>query len=149
MREVHNVVNGQVAAAQGPALDLINPSTGEVFGHAPVSGQADVDSAVAAAREAYLKWRDVTPSVRQKALLAMADLFEQNAEELVALESENTGKAIPVTMSEAWGNCDMNILMNGCETDLKTKDDCGVCDNVCNMGNCVWNGMDNWICMNS
>jgi len=100
MREVHNVVNGQVAAAQGPALDLINPSTGEVFGHAPVSGQADVDSAVAAAREAYLKWRDVTPSVRQKALLAMADLFEQNAEELVALESENTGKAIPVTMSE-------------------------------------------------
>ena len=60
-----------------------------------MSGQADVDSAVAAAREAYLKWRDVTPSVRQKALLAMADLFEQNAEELVALESENTGKAIP------------------------------------------------------
>ena len=56
---------------------------------------------------------------------------------------------VPVTMSEAWGNCDMNILMNGCETDLKTKDDCGVCDNVCNMGNCVWNGMDNWICMNS
>ncbi len=100
MREVHNVVNGQVASAQGPALDLINPSSGEVFGHAPVSGQADVDSAVAAARGAYLKWRDVTPSVRQKALLAIADLIEQNADELVALESENTGKPIPVTMAE-------------------------------------------------
>ena len=44
--------------------------------------------------------RYVTPSVRQKALLAIADLVEQNAEELVALESENTGKPIPVTMAE-------------------------------------------------
>ncbi|MEZ5184822.1 MAG: aminobutyraldehyde dehydrogenase [Candidatus Nanopelagicales bacterium] len=100
MREVSNVINGAVAAAQGPQLELVDPSTGSVFGHSPVSGQAEVDSAVAAAREAYLKWRDVTPSVRQKALLAIADLVEQNADELVALESENTGKPIPVTMAE-------------------------------------------------
>ncbi len=100
MREVSNVVNGVVAPGQGEAQELVNPSTGEVFGAAPVSSEADVDAAVAAAREAYLGWRDVTPSVRQKALLAIADLVEQNAEELVALESENTGKPIPVTMAE-------------------------------------------------
>jgi betaine-aldehyde dehydrogenase len=100
MRAVSNVVNGEVASASGDALDLVDPSTGEVFGQAPVSTQADVDAAVGAAREAFQQWRNTTPSVRQKALLAIADLIEQNADELVALESENTGKPIPVTMAE-------------------------------------------------
>ena len=100
MREVSNVVNGAVGAGRGEVLDLVNPSTGEVFGQAPVSVVADVDAAVAAARDAFRVWRDTTPSARQKALLAIADLVEQNADELVALESENTGKPIPVTMAE-------------------------------------------------
>jgi betaine-aldehyde dehydrogenase len=100
MREVSNVINGAVGTGRGAPLDLVNPSTGEVFGQAPVSTEADVDAAVTAAREAYLTWRDTTPSVRQKAMLAIADLVEQNADELVALESENTGKPIPVTMAE-------------------------------------------------
>ena len=50
MREVSNVVNGAVGAGRGEVLDLVNPSTGEVFGQAPVSVVADVDAAVAAAR---------------------------------------------------------------------------------------------------
>ena len=100
MREVSNVVNGAVGAGRGEVLDLVNPSTGEVFGQAPVSVVADVDAAVSAARDAFRVWRDTTPSARQKALLAIADLVEQNADELVALESENTGKPIPVTMAE-------------------------------------------------
>ena len=100
MRAVNNVVNGVAGPGSGEALDLVNPSTGEVFGQAPVSTEADVDAAVAAAREAFGQWRNTTPSVRQKALLAIADLVEQNADELVALESENTGKPIPVTNAE-------------------------------------------------
>jgi betaine-aldehyde dehydrogenase len=58
---------------------------------------------VAAAREGYLGWRDATPSVRQRALLRIADLIEANADELVRLESENTGKPIPVTHAEEIG----------------------------------------------
>jgi betaine-aldehyde dehydrogenase len=100
MREVSNVVNGVVQEGKGAALDLVNPTTGEVFGQAPISTQADVDETVAAAREAFTAWRNTTPSVRQKAMLAIADLVEANAEELVALESENTGKPIAVTMAE-------------------------------------------------
>ena len=48
MREVSNVVNGVVAPGQGEAQELVNPSTGEVFGAAPVSSEADVDAAVGA-----------------------------------------------------------------------------------------------------
>ncbi|MFM8351242.1 MAG: aldehyde dehydrogenase family protein, partial [Actinomycetales bacterium] len=92
-REVHNFINGEsVPAADGRTTDLVNPSTGEVFGTAPLSGQADVDRAYAAAAAAFPGWRDSTPSERQQALLKIAAALEAHADELVALESENTGK---------------------------------------------------------
>ncbi|MFZ9988310.1 MAG: aldehyde dehydrogenase family protein, partial [Candidatus Nanopelagicales bacterium] len=69
----------------GQTQDLVNPSTGEVFASAPVSGPEDIDRAYAVAADAFAEWRDSTPAERQKALLAIADLFEEHADELVAL----------------------------------------------------------------
>ena len=60
----------------------------------------DVDRAYRAASDAFESWSQTTPSERQAALLKIADIVEANAEELIALESENTGKAIAVTASE-------------------------------------------------
>jgi len=100
-RTVRNFVNGSYTdAADGRTADLISPVTGEAFGTAPVSGQADVDAAFSAASSAFEGWRDTTPGERQLALLRMADAFEARADELVALESENTGKPIGLTASE-------------------------------------------------
>jgi betaine-aldehyde dehydrogenase len=59
-----------------------------------------VDRAYVAADAAFEIWSNSTPSERQKALLTIADAFEAHADELVALESENTGKPIGVTASE-------------------------------------------------
>ena len=81
-------------------MDIINPSTGEVYATAPNSSAVDVDLAFQAAGAAFEKWRWSTPSERQQALLKLADVIEENAEELVAIESENTGKPISLTMSE-------------------------------------------------
>src|SRR5579859_7994484 len=80
--------------------DLINPSTGEVFATAPVSGAADVDAAFSAASAAFEGWRDATPSERSLALLRIADAIEARADEFVAIESENTGKPVGLTRSE-------------------------------------------------
>jgi betaine-aldehyde dehydrogenase len=100
-RTLTNLINGErVAAADGRTSDLINPTTGAVFASAPVSSAEDVHRAYAAAEAGFEVWRDATPSERQKALLAMADLFEEHGEEIVAIESENTGKPVAVTMSE-------------------------------------------------
>lgn len=55
---------------------------------------------MAAAAAAFPAWRDATPSERQKALLKIADAFEARADELVATESENTGKPLGLTASE-------------------------------------------------
>ena len=98
---ISNVVGGrEVPAADGRTMDLVDPSTGEVFGSAPLSGPEDVDAAVRAAAEAFESWRDTTPSERQRALLRIADAFEARAEELVAAESRNTGKPLQLTMDE-------------------------------------------------
>ena len=101
MRTLRNVIGGKsVDASTSATSELINPSTGEVFAKAPISAQADVDAAYAAAAAAFEEWRETTPSERQKAILAAADILEKHADELVDLESENTGKPVAVTHSE-------------------------------------------------
>ena len=100
-RTVQNFIDGQlVDAADGRRSELINPSTGEVFGSAPVSGAQDIDAAYRAAASAFETWRDTTPSERQRALLKFADAMESRAEEIIAAECENTGKPIELTRTE-------------------------------------------------
>ncbi len=100
-RVLRNVVNGEsVQAASAQVSELINPTTGEIFALAPVTSDQDVDRAYQAAATAFPLWRDVTPSARQAALLKIADVLEAHGEELIALESENTGKPLAVTAAE-------------------------------------------------
>jgi betaine-aldehyde dehydrogenase len=100
-RIIRNVINGEsVQASSAEVSELINPTTGEVFALAPVTSAQDVDRAYQAAAAAFPTWRDATPSARQAALLKIADVLEAHGEELIALESENTGKSLTVTASE-------------------------------------------------
>jgi betaine-aldehyde dehydrogenase len=96
----HNIIDGSVQpTSSGAMMDIVNPATGEVYASAPNSDARDVDQAFRAAGEAFQKWRWTTPSERQRALLKLADVIEENAEELVAVESENTGKPVALTLS--------------------------------------------------
>jgi betaine-aldehyde dehydrogenase len=101
MKTLNNFVNGKKqASASGATSEIINPVTGTAYMTAPVSNATDVDQAVNAAANAFEGWRDSTPSERQRALLKIADAFESRADELIAIESENTGKPIALTTSE-------------------------------------------------
>jgi betaine-aldehyde dehydrogenase len=101
LRTLRNYIDGEFrAAADGRTTEVVNPVTGEPYATAPLSGQADVDAAMAAAQAAFPAWRDATPSDRQKALLKIADAVEARADELIAVESENTGKPLGLTASE-------------------------------------------------
>jgi betaine-aldehyde dehydrogenase len=96
-----NVINGKlVDAASGETYDVIDPTTGEAYGHAPMSGAEDVDRAYAAAGQAFEEWGDTTPSERQLALLKIADALEKRADEFVKTESRDTGKPLGLTTSE-------------------------------------------------
>src|ERR1700674_2596289 len=92
---LQNLINAEsVAPAEGQTEPIVNPATGEVIAHAPVSSAADVDRAVTAARNAFPGWSTSTPGERALALLKLADAIEANADEISELESDNAGKPI-------------------------------------------------------
>jgi betaine-aldehyde dehydrogenase len=101
VQKLQNFIDGDyVDAADGRTAPLINPSTGQEFAHAPNSGDQDVDRACRAAERAFEKWRETTPSERSLALIRIADAIENQAEELVRIECENTGKPVQLTLEE-------------------------------------------------
>jgi betaine-aldehyde dehydrogenase len=101
VRRLQNFVGGQYQdASDGSQALLVDPSTGEGFAEAPVSGAADMDRALAVAAEAFGSWKRTTPSERSLALIRIADAFESRAEDLVRAECQNTGKPYRLTMDE-------------------------------------------------
>ncbi|MCH9640430.1 MAG: gamma-aminobutyraldehyde dehydrogenase [Actinomycetia bacterium] len=101
MTTVQNFIGGElVDSVSGATMPLVDPSTGERYGTAPVSNEEDIDNAYRAAATAFKEWKRTTPSERQKALLDFADDVEKAAEDLVAAEGRNTGKPLHMTRVE-------------------------------------------------
>ena len=101
MKTLHNFIDGKyVPSSSGETSHIINPANAQEFATAPISNAADVDAAMKSAEKGFAVWKDSTPSERQRALLKIADALENRAEELIAIEVENTGKPISLTASE-------------------------------------------------
>jgi betaine-aldehyde dehydrogenase len=94
-------IDGEFAeGTDGEWRKVLNPATGEVIAEVPECSAEDVDRAVAAARRAFGKWFDTTPAERSGMLHGLADVLEENAEELAQLESRNVGKPIASARGE-------------------------------------------------
>ena len=86
-------IDGEWAdAVSGETVGVINPATEEEIARVPRGDATDVDRAVAAARTAFDTWSHSTPQDRSKALYALADAIEGDAETLSSLEQANVGK---------------------------------------------------------
>lgn len=104
--ELRNVIGGaQRPAADGRTTSVVDPSTGQEYARAPLSGAQDVDAAYTAASDAFTTWGRTTPAERQLALLRLADAIEQRADEFVAVESRNTGKPLHLTATDEVPPC--------------------------------------------
>jgi len=88
-------------AADGATFDTINPATGTVLAKVAACGAADVDRAVAAARQAFEQgiWCGLAPRERKAVLLRLAALIESHREELALLETMDMGKPIGDTLA--------------------------------------------------
>jgi betaine-aldehyde dehydrogenase len=89
-----NFIDGERVPSTGDSEPVLNPATGEELARAPQSSAEDVDRAVKAARRAFAGWSQTTPARRSAALLALADLVDEHAEELARLEALNAGKPL-------------------------------------------------------
>ena len=87
---LHNFIDGAfVPPANGAYFDDIGPATGEVIAQVPDSDRVDVDAAARAARHAFASWSRTSAEQRSRVLLRIAELLEQNLDELARLESQD------------------------------------------------------------
>ncbi len=95
VRTIRNYIGGAWADLDSSErLPVTNPATGETLGEVPLSGRADVDAAVRAAREAFPGWRATPPLERARACFALKQLLEEEKDELARLVTLDNGKAL-------------------------------------------------------
>ena len=87
-------------AATAQVLETIDPATGEVIAEVPDASAADVDAAVARAREAFrpaARGARSAPAARAQLLWRIGDLIDRNADELAELETRDQGQPIGIS----------------------------------------------------
>ena len=90
-----NFIGGAFAPPRnGAYFDDVEPATGEVIASIPDSEAADVDDAVRAAKGAFDSWSRTPAEKRSRVLLELADLIEQNLDDLARIESRDNGKPL-------------------------------------------------------
>ncbi|WBX86452.1 aldehyde dehydrogenase [Sphingosinicella microcystinivorans] len=93
--EYRMLIGGEaVAAKSGETFESVNPYDQQPWARVPRAGPEDVDTAVAAAREAFTTgpWPRLTPTERGRLLRNLGDLVASHAEELATLETRDNGK---------------------------------------------------------
>jgi acyl-CoA reductase-like NAD-dependent aldehyde dehydrogenase len=86
-----------VEPSGGSAIEVVNPATEEVLGSIPASTPADVDRAVAAARDAFEEWSQTSREHRAAHLEAIAAGLSDRADEIAAVISRELG--MPLRLS--------------------------------------------------
>src|SRR5207253_5547214 len=108
-------------SVSGETMEVINPATGETIAEVPSCGAEDVDRAVEAAKQALPAWLDTTPKERSELLHKLADVLEENAEELAQLESRNVGKPLMASRDEMPFSADNLRFFAGAARQLEGK----------------------------
>ncbi|MBI5310621.1 MAG: aldehyde dehydrogenase family protein, partial [Actinobacteria bacterium] len=91
-----NLIGNEWLPGAGDPFDTIDPSTGAPICTVANANAADVDAAVTAARDAFDNgpWPRMAPAERAALIFRLADLIEENADELAELESIDNGKPV-------------------------------------------------------
>ncbi len=108
-------------SSSGETMDVLNPATGDVMAEVPRGTADDVERAVASAKKAWDEWRFKTPKDRMELLLKLADVIDDNAEELARLESRNVGKPWWVAVDEPGIMADNLRFFAGAARNLEGK----------------------------
>ncbi|MEO6419367.1 MAG: CoA-acylating methylmalonate-semialdehyde dehydrogenase [Polyangiaceae bacterium] len=99
MKVVSHWLNGKSAVGEGRRGPVFDPATGDQTREVSLASIADVDAAVASAKEAWQTWRFVSLARRTRILFAFRELVEKNKHEMAALLTSEHGKVL----SDAFG----------------------------------------------
>jgi alpha-ketoglutaric semialdehyde dehydrogenase len=112
--DVSNLVAGQAApAGSRETFPKLRPADGELLCHAPRSGAADVEAAVAAARAAQPAWAARTPVERGELVREVALALRERREEAAAAVVDETGKPLELALGEVDAAVEMGFFVAG------------------------------------
>lgn len=98
--QLQNFIGGEfIAPAGGKYLDNIDPATGKVSGQIPDSTEEDVEKAVAAAKAAFPEWSNTPVEKRFLVLNKIAELIDENLDEIALAETNDNGKPLWLSKS--------------------------------------------------
>src|SRR5579885_2761748 len=102
-------------------MDVYNPATGDAIAQVPNMTADEVDRAVESAKRVLPEWLEKTPKERSELLLRLADVIEENADELAEIESRNVGKPHMVARDEMPFSADNLRFFAGAARQLEGK----------------------------
>ncbi|MBK8611631.1 MAG: aldehyde dehydrogenase [Chitinophagaceae bacterium] len=92
---LENFIGGNfIGPLSGNFIDNINPATGAVYGQIPDSNAKDIDLTVKAAKKAFPAWSVLPVEKKFIILNKIAELIEENSDELALAETNDNGKPL-------------------------------------------------------
>ena len=87
-------IGGKWHHGGGARIEVVNPATAEPLATIPDGARADLDQAVASARDGLATWRETHPRVRTQVLFRIAETIKARAEEFAKLDGLNLGESL-------------------------------------------------------
>jgi len=97
MKNYHLINNGQ-AMATLETFKVYNPSTSELIAEAPKATLEELNTIIQSARDAFPQWSSLVYSERQNYINKIADILEQNSEEIATIITKEQGKPIGASL---------------------------------------------------
>ena len=104
-------------------MNVINPATEETIVECPKASEAQLNVAVAAAKEAFPAWSATSIEERKKVIGAIADVIEANATELAQLLTQEQGKPLADATGEVFGTAAFFRYFMSLDLPVKVIDD--------------------------
>ncbi|MEJ1170143.1 5-carboxymethyl-2-hydroxymuconate semialdehyde dehydrogenase [Variovorax sp. CCNWLW235] len=96
MQQIHHLIGGKSVAGTD-YFETVNPATQEVLAEVASGGEAEVNAAVAAAKEAFPKWAGLPATERAKLVRKLGDLIAMHVPEIAQTETNDCGQVISQT----------------------------------------------------
>ncbi|BEP64048.1 5-carboxymethyl-2-hydroxymuconate semialdehyde dehydrogenase [Variovorax sp. V213] len=96
MQKIHHLIGGKSVAGTD-CFETVNPATQEVLAEVASGGEAEVNAAVAAAKEAFPKWAGLPATERAKLVRKLGDLIAKHVPEIARTETDDCGQVIAQT----------------------------------------------------
>ena len=103
MHQVPLYINGEFSQSQSDKwLDVVNPANQDVLAKVPCATEAEVQSAIDSAQEAFRTWRNVPVTERARIMMRYAALLKEHQEEIATIICHELGKTFEDAKGDVW-----------------------------------------------